>query len=71
MLVEDARLVRPLAVDDGDNVIVEHNKRGVRCVVACATGDYARVTNSRHRINKWVRVKDLRVDLAPREPREE
>jgi uncharacterized protein with PhoU and TrkA domain len=33
----------------------------LKCTVACAAGDLARVVNKNHRVDKWMRVDDLLV----------
>jgi hypothetical protein len=34
---------------------------GLKCVVACAAGNRARVVNPLHKVDRWVATEDLRV----------
>lgn len=64
MLVENNRFVRPSYVNEGDVVVAPWRERnvGIRCVVACAAGQHARVMNARHHFNRWFHINDLRID---------
>lgn len=64
MLVGNDRFLRPLYVNEGDVVVAPWSKKnvGIRCVVACAAGQHARVVNVKHHLNRWFHINDLRID---------
>ena len=58
--------IAPTHVFDGERVIAPYPPKpgvGVRCVVACAAGYYARVVNEKRGIDRWYHIRDLRKDV--------
>lgn len=55
--------IEPRWVNDGEYVWIRWNDRGqsLRCIVACACGDAARVTNEKFGVDRWFRLDDLLV----------
>ena len=61
----ERRLVEPTHVGEGQLVVAPAPGRkgtGVRCVVAVAAGNHARVINELHGIDRWYHLRDLRVE---------
>jgi hypothetical protein len=50
-------------VEEGMRVIVpwDHQGRGLWCRVVCAAGDAARVVNENRQVDRWCRLRALRV----------
>ena len=61
----------PRWVSDGETVWLRWDERkgsALRCTVACAAGDHARVVNEDRGVDKWVRLTDDLV-VPPEDPR--
>lgn len=59
-----AEFEAPAYVHDGQAVWIRWSREKgtlLRCTVACACGDTARVVNEARGVDKWVRVDDLLV----------
>lgn len=50
--------VEPRYLNDGEEVWIpfttpEHPRRGLKCIVACAAGNHARVVNEKFNVDRW------------------
>lgn len=52
----------PLYVNDGDRILVPYHNGGVVCRVICSAGTDARVVNKNFNIDKWIDIRECRVE---------
>ena len=62
MNLDDATTwVTPQYVDVGMKVVAPYQRAGLWCVVACAAGVRARVTNEKRGFSEWFHISELLI----------
>lgn len=69
MNLEEATVwATPEYVDVGMKVVVPYQRAGLWCVVVCAAGTHARVTNEKRDFSAWFRLDEMRIPAQQETP---